>query len=132
MAKNNISQEEQKQLHFVEGGRAPYITILQTERTVIGYGITEDELERVGNLNTQAATFFSVCAGLATFAVGLVVDWLMGGQTSNYGEIFAKVVAPICAGLASVFLFLAIRAVKERGSIVGRIKAQSKLIKKEV
>jgi hypothetical protein len=123
---NNKKSKTQEQPHFIE--RPPLLNIMQTERTVIGYGITEDELEHVGNLNTQANTFFSVFAGILTFAFGLVVDWLMEGQPIHYGEMLAKVGAPICFILALVFLFLAIQAVRTRGSIVKRIKEQSKVI----
>ncbi len=125
MAKNSIRKSEYP---FVEKPSKSLLTILQTERTVIGYGITEDELEHVGSLNTQATTFFAVSAGLFTFAIGLVGDWLMEGQPQNYGELLAKVGAPICAVLAVVFLFLAIKVVRSRGSIIRRIKAQSSII----
>ena len=73
----------------------PYISILQTERTVIGYGITEDELEHVSGLNTQATTFFSVSSALFVLAVGVVVDWLMEGQPSTYGALLVQFITPI-------------------------------------
>jgi hypothetical protein len=126
MAKNKASQQAQQPTFVTE--RPPYINIMQTERTVIGYGITEEELEHVGNLNTQATTYFSVSSALFVVGIGLVADWLMEGQPSQYGSLLAQFGTPICVVLGGVFLFLAIKSVRARSSIVARIKKQSKVI----
>ena len=45
MARNNTTPNSEKQEPIITSGKSNYISILQTERTVLGYGITEDELE---------------------------------------------------------------------------------------
>jgi hypothetical protein len=124
---NNREVSPESVFHLAEK-RPPYISIMQTERTVIGYGITEDELEHVGTLNTQATTFFSVFIGLLTFAFGLVANWLIAGQPAGNGEILTKIGSPICFVLSLVFLFLAVQSFKTRSTILNRIKDQSKVI----
>ena len=104
------------------------ITIAQKERTMICYGITENELEQVGTLTTQETTYFSLFTFLLALSIGFVGDWLIAGQPHNYGFILATYGAGVAILLSGAFLFLGIHAIRARGNIVKRCKEQSRVI----
>ena len=54
-------------------------------QNVKAYGVTENEIDELGTLNTQTTIFFSLATGLCSFGGGLYVNWIMAGMPSPHG-----------------------------------------------
>lgn len=101
------------------------IRVLQTGRNLKAYGVTESEIEQLGMFNTLVTIFFSVGTGFLVFGAGLLVDWIMQGMPSHYGEALAKIGGLVCVAMCVVFYALGMICIKRRKGTIQRIKTDS-------
>ncbi len=102
------------------------IRIAQMERTVVCFGITEDELEHLTGLNTRATVYYSLASALITLGISWGVTKLMTAQNTVEGELLGTWGAGIAFAVGITFIFLGVGESKTRQSAIDRIKTQSR------
>ncbi len=102
------------------------ISVNQMERTVKGYGITESELDQIGYFNTLSTVFFSAFSTLILFGIGIEIDCFTANPSTPNTNILSILVAPLCFGLALLFLSLGVYTNVKKDSTIARIKRDSK------
>jgi hypothetical protein len=107
------------------GGGGFQMSVLPGTRAVPGYPVTKDELERLGDAQTQTQTFYAIGAFFASFFLGTVIDGALTAELTPVGEA-VNLYGPWFFGiLAAAFFFLGWNANRRRKGLIADIVDQT-------
>jgi len=94
------------------------------------YAIQETEMEHLSIMNSQATAYFSAAAGIASFAIAIVIDVIRdanaGGNVNDFDWVLLFYFMPVMI-IAALFCWrMGRRLVKSRRSLLDTIKEESK------
>ncbi|MCX5518444.1 hypothetical protein OSH10_08350 [Kaistia defluvii] len=100
---------------------------LYMTRTMTVYGMHEGEVEMMTHLNTQATVFFSVASGCVSIGAGIWVSAAFSSELSPEGKVLLWGGGPALIVLSAVFVALGIWSMRSRGSMLEKIRRQSRV-----
>ncbi len=102
------------------------LNVLHTERDMTVYVLTEPELDRLGDLNAQAAFFSSMASFFAALWLDLYKDQALAQSVPEATKTALDFVQPLIVILALAFAAAAMYFWIKRGRYQSKIKQDSK------
>jgi hypothetical protein len=102
------------------------MTVKPGYREVPGYPVTEDDLEDLSTLDTQAQIYFALASFCASFCVGVMMDGVWATTLTPEGAVLRAYGPWVFGTFALAFGVLGWLSRQRRSNRVERIKRQTK------